>query len=162
MVHGHLARPAVVHHKLGQRWPPVRAIVPARPAKRDDRGALDVVGDAEDRVEARLATAVQRREAAPEPQGSSRQQDILHAGVDGGARLEAGPARGKGVDTSDDRTGAAARGCRAPPADGAGPAARASSYTSLIAFFTAWSRTTIKCQGWVLEPEGPWIAAVKT
>src|SRR5919108_3774510 len=97
-----LAGPAVVHHKLGQRWPPVRAIVPVGPAERDNRRALDLVGDAEDRVDARLPTAVQRREAAPEPEGSGRQQEILHAGVDRGARLEAGTAGGWGVDAGDD------------------------------------------------------------
>ena len=146
-----LAGPAVVHHKLGQRWPPVRAIVPVGPAERDDRRGLDLIGDAEDLVDARLPTAVQGGQAAPKPEGSGRQQEILHAGVDRGARLEAGPAGGGGVDTGDDQDGRRRKGLT-----------RASSYTSLIACFTAGSRTTIKCQGWVLEPEGPWIAAVKT
>jgi hypothetical protein len=102
-------------------------------------------------VDARLPTAVQRREAAPEPQGSGRQQQILHAGIDRGARLEAGMVGGGGVDTGDDQDGRRRQRLT-----------RASSYTSLSARFTAGSRTTIKCQGWVLEPEGPWIAALKT
>ena len=95
-----------------------------------------MVGDAEDLVDACLPTAVQRREAAPEPEGSGRQQEILHAGVDRGARLEAGAAGGGGIDTGDDQDGRRRQGLT-----------RASSYTSLIACFTVGSRTTIKCQG---------------
>jgi hypothetical protein len=40
-----------------------------------------MVGDAEDCVDTRLPTAVQRREAAHEPERAGRQQEILHAGV---------------------------------------------------------------------------------
>jgi hypothetical protein len=66
-------------------------------------------------VDARLPTAVQRREAAPEPEGSSRQQEILHAGVDRGARLEAGTAGGGSVDTGDDQDGRRRQGLTRAP-----------------------------------------------
>jgi hypothetical protein len=133
VVYDQFAAPAVVPHKLGQRAPPVRAVVPVGPAERDDRRALDLGGDAEDRVEARLR----------------RRCSVVR-------QLPSARAR------------AASRRCctpgsiEAPVGKPARPGARASSYTSLIACFTVGSRTTIKCQGWVSEPEGPWIAAVKT
>jgi hypothetical protein len=81
-----------------------------------------MIGDAKDLVDTRLPTAVQRREAAPQPEGSSRQQEILHVGVDRGARLEAGTAGGGSVDTGNDQDGRPRQGLT-----------RASSYTSLIA-----------------------------
>jgi hypothetical protein len=138
-----LAGPAVVPHKLGQRGPPVRAILSVGPAERDDRRALDPVGDAEDRVDARLPPAVQRREAALEPSGSGRQQEILHAGVDRGTRLEAGPAGGGGVDTGDDQDGCRRQGLTRAP--GRRRRARASSYTALIACFTVGGRVHQPC-----------------
>jgi hypothetical protein len=64
-----------------------------------------MVGDAKDLMDVCLSTAVQRREDAPKAEGSGRQQEILHAGVDRGARLEAGTAGGGGIDTGDDQDG---------------------------------------------------------
>ena len=75
-----------------------------------------MVGDTEDLMDACLATAVQRREAAPEPEGSGRQQEILHAGVDGGARLEAGPARDGGGESATPRRGGVGSSVRTPVA----------------------------------------------
>ena len=46
VVPGRCAGPMIVPHELGQRGPPVRAIVPVGPAERDDRRGLDVVGEA--------------------------------------------------------------------------------------------------------------------
>jgi len=68
-----LAIPAVAHHKLRERRSPVGAILAVGPAEWDDRGALDVVGDAEDLVDTRLATAVQGREHRAKSEGARRQ-----------------------------------------------------------------------------------------
>src|SRR5205814_8200724 len=77
-----LAVPAVAHHEPLQRRPTVGTILAVGPAERDDRRALDMVGNAKDFVDARLAPAVQGREHRSEPEGPRRQHEVLHARVD--------------------------------------------------------------------------------
>src|SRR5262249_60222395 len=98
-----LATPAVAHHEPLQRRPPVGTILAVRPAHRDDRRALDIVGNAEDFVDARLAPAVQRREYRSEPEGPRRQHEVLHARVDRRTGLEPGLAGGRRGDAGDDQ-----------------------------------------------------------
>src|SRR5262245_48378759 len=98
-----LAGPAVTHHKLRQRRPPVRAILAVGPAQGDDGGALDMFGDAEDLMNTRLATAVQGGEHGPKPEGARCQHEVLHTRVNRGTGLESGLAGGRCVDTGDDQ-----------------------------------------------------------
>src|SRR5262249_9285860 len=67
-----LAAPAVARHDRLRGRPAVGPSLAGRPAERDDRRALDVVGNAEDLVDARLAAAVQGREHRSEPEGPRR------------------------------------------------------------------------------------------
>src|SRR5215831_24636 len=89
-----LAIPAVAHHKPLQWRAPVGAIRTVGPAERNDSGALDMVGDAEDSVDLRLATAVQGREDGTESKGAGSQHEVLHTRVDRGASLKSGLPRG--------------------------------------------------------------------
>src|SRR5262245_10535002 len=57
-----LSVPAIAHHEPLERRTPVGAVLAVGPAERDDRGALDVVRNAEEFVDASLAAPVQRRE----------------------------------------------------------------------------------------------------
>src|SRR5262245_7016949 len=98
-----LAVPTVVHHKPLQRRPPVGAILTIGPAERDDGGTLDMVGDAEDSMDLRLATAVQGCEHGPEAKGAGCQHEVLHARVDRGAGLQSGLARGGEVHAGHDQ-----------------------------------------------------------
>src|SRR4029450_13215874 len=86
-----------------RRRPPVGNILAVRPADWDDRRALDIVGNAEDFVDARLAPAVQRREYRSEPEGPRRQHEVLHARIDRRTGLEPGLPGGGRVDAGDDQ-----------------------------------------------------------
>src|SRR5262249_38500388 len=98
-----LAGPAVAHHELRQRRPPVWAILTVGPAEWDDGGALDMIGDAEDFMDTSLATAGEGGEHGTEAEGSRRQREILHTWVNRGTGLKSGLAGGWRVDAGDDQ-----------------------------------------------------------
>src|SRR5262245_28943902 len=95
--------PAVAHHEPLERRATVRAVLAVGPPERDDRGALDVVRNAEDLVDARLAAAVQRRQHGSEAERARGQHEVLYARIDRGAGLEPRLSRGGRVDAGDDQ-----------------------------------------------------------